>query len=247
MCGRFNILADADSLMAAFDVVHDHAQIVSFEPQYNLSPSRHNLELADVSVKALPRVPIVRQNGRYRTLSMAIWPLIPPWSKGVIPKYSTANARCETLTERASYREAWRKKRRCLIPATGFYEWQVVGECKYKQPWHIYHSEQDVMGFAGLWEAHFDRDGNEVVSCAIVTAEANSLMATIHNTNRRMPVIVDPDNRERWLCGDNEDAQTLLSAYPDGALAAHRISKRVNNPLFNHPQCIEPTDTPTRS
>ncbi len=246
MCGRFNILADAKLLMTEFEVLRERSRIASLVPHYNVSPSRRNLELADATAKMLTSILIVRAVGGQRELHTAIWPLIPLWSKGFIPKHSTANARCETLDVLTSYRSAWRKKQRCLIPATGFYEWQVLGDSMHKQPWRIYHCDQNLMGFAGIWERYCGRDGSEVLSCSIITTEANALMARIHNTKCRMPVIVDPDNQEQWLNGNDEDARALMATYVDGALEVHQVSKMLNNPLFDAPQCVEPTSAPIR-
>ncbi len=143
------------------------------------------------------------------------------------------------MTSAASYRSAWRNSRRCLIPATGFYEWQVVGNDGPKQPWHIQHKTQTIMSLAGLWEQGYTDDGEVYESCTIVTTEANELMAEIHNTNKRMPVIVDPEDREVWLSEDHDAARQLTRTYDDGNLQADPISMRVNNPRYSDPDCIE--------
>ena len=239
MCGRFNILTDVDTLLTAFEILENQSEVSTFEPRYNISPSPKNKPI-DAFSDVLTRIPIVRldQHGG-RVLRSAIWPLVPVWSQGVIPKYSTANARSETMTSAASYRAAWRNGRRCLIPATGFYEWQVIGNGRPKQPWHIWHKSQTIMSLAGLWENGYTDDGEVYESCTIVTTEANELMAKIHNTSKRMPVIVDPDDRDTWLSKDHDSANHLVRTYDDGHLEADPISTRINNPQYSDPDCVE--------
>ena len=242
MCGRFNILTDVDSLLTAFEILDTQADVAAFEPRYNISPSPKNKSIR-ISSDLMTKIPIIRLGGdRSRRLVDAIWPLVPVWSGGTIPKYSTANARSETMMTAPSYRNAWRHGRRCLIPATGFYEWQIVSSGVPKQPWHIRHKEQEIMSFAGLWESGRTDDGEEFESCTIVTTEANQLMADIHNSNKRMPVIVDPDDRQTWLSDDNESASQLVRSYQDGLLEAEPISTRINNPRYSNPDCLERVD-----
>lgn len=244
MCGRFNILTDVDSLLTAFEILSHRSELSTYEPHYNISPSPKNKAIDSLG-DLLTKIPIIRldQNGD-RVLRNAIWPLVPAWSNGVIPKYSTANARSETMTTAASYRAAWRNGRRCLIPATGFYEWQGMGNDRPKQPWHIQHKTQTIMSFAGLWEQGYTDDGAPYESCTIVTTNANELMAEIHNTNKRMPVIVDPDERDIWLSEDQDTARRLARTYDDGRLQADPISTRINNPRYSDPDCLERVEIP---
>ena len=246
MCGRFNILSDAEALMDTFEILQGNVELQTFEPGYNVSPSVRNTRIDSIHTARVTRIPIVRlgEDGR-RVLQEAVWPLVPVWASGQIPKYATANARAETMTTLASYRNAWKKSQRCLIAATGFYEWQRVEYQKNKQPWHIYHLEQPVMGFAGLWEVGYTTEGEPFESCAIVTTSANQLMAEIHNSNQRMPVIIDPAKRDTWLGTDSEAALELAVSYRDGLLSADPISSRINNPGYNRPDCLEPIDIST--
>ena len=243
MCGRFNILTDAETLMETFTILQGDVDFDSFDPRYNISPSVRQTEIDATTKDSLTRVPMVelKPDGR-RQLTSAIWPLIPFWAETKVPKYATANARSESMTERSSYRSAWKRSQRCLIPATGFYEWQSVAGLNRKQPWHIRHQSQPVMGFAGLWEKGKMTDGTPFKSCTIVTTEANALMAKIHNSNYRMPVIVDPDHWDQWLGGDHDAALALAVSYPDGQLQADPISTRINNPHYNHSDCLEPVE-----
>ncbi len=235
-------MTDADSLMIAFEILRENSQLSLYGPHYNISPSRNNSPV-DVSDNLnLTFIPIVKHSEQGRTLSLAIWPLIPFWLSGVVPKFSTANARSETITEKASYKHAWRRQQRCIVPATGFYEWQSIAELTHKQPWHIQHAEQAIMGFAGIWERSEDVNDDEIESCAIITTKANKLMAEIHNPGNRMPVIIDAQDREQWLCGNHNDADELLKTYRNDGLTAHPISRRINNPKFDSPECITPTE-----
>ena len=243
MCGRYNILSDVDALMDTFEILQSDVQVEPFEPRYNISPSTRNLIVTTGDENRLTRVPIIRPASDLRRhLKSAVWPLIPVWANAQVPKYATANARSETMTQRVSFRNAWKRSQRCLIPATGFYEWQTVPGDNPKQPWHIYHREQSVMCFAGLWEHGQSTDGATFESCAIVTTEANQLMATIHNTNRRMPVIIDSTHWDEWLSADNDAALELAVPYPDGQLQAIPISTRINNPSYNRSDCLAPVE-----
>ena len=234
-------MTDADSIVAAFEILKDRSDLFPFEPRYNISPSPPNLSIGDANFESLTRIPIIRnERGAGRVLRNAVWPLIPFWSNGAVPKYSTANARSENMAERNSYRHVWKRGQRCLIPVTGFYEWQVVANEKRKKPWHIMHSEQPIMSLAGLWERGRTAEGEPFDSCTIVTTAANSLMSEIHNSNFRMPVIIDPEHREQWLGGDNDAAMSLTETYVDGKLEAYPISTRINNPKYNEPDSVSP-------
>ena len=240
MCGRYNILTDADALITTFGILESNISLEPFEARYNISPSPKNTEISSLDNSKLTLVPIVRLNDEHQlVLKNAIWPLIPVWAGSSVPKYSTANARSDTMTTRSSYRNAWKKFQRCIVPATGFYEWQVVEGQRIKQPWHIRHRKQPVMGFAGLWERGWTDDGKPFESCTIVTTQANELMAEIHNSNQRMPVIIDPEIRDIWLGDDNESALELAVPYRDGELTAEPISTRINNPNYNKPDSLD--------
>ena len=243
LCGRFNILTDVDTLLAAFDILSNQSEVAEFESRFNISPSQKNKPI-DHSNDSLTKIPIVRFDSRgKRVLRNAIWPLVPFWAGPVIPKYSTANARSETMMTAASYRGPWKSGQRCLIPATGFYEWQIIEKGKPKQPWHIFHTNQPIMSFAGLWERGRNTAGDTYESCTIVTTEANKMMSEIHNSNKRMPVIVDPENRDTWLSDDNDAALGLVRPYEEDRLDAYPISTLVNNPTYRGPGCIERLET----
>lgn len=239
MCGRFNIITDTQALVEAFEILYENVQVEPFAPRYNISPSKRETAI-QADNPNITTIPVVLHSDNGLVLRNAIWPLVPIWAKGVIPKYSTANARSETMAELRSFRHSWNHARRCLIPATGFYEWQLVPGSSRKQPWHIQHKNQKIMSFAGLWEPVKLDDETTSLSCTIVTTQANELMSEIHNSNHRMPVIVDPESRDKWLVGDAETAFDLTRTYPDGMLDAYPISTWVNNPHADSVEIIEP-------
>ncbi len=243
MCGRFNILTDVDALMTTFEILKENNQLKPFFHRYNISPTAKNTSLENLDDERVVRIPIIRLGSDHRRwLKSAVWPLIPRWVGAMVPKYSTANARGEFMHSTASFRQAWRQAQRCLIPVTGFYEWQLKTNQRLKQPWHIYHRAQSIMALAGLWESGRTTQGDEFESCTIVTTQANRLMARIHNTNFRMPVIIDPPDWQTWLGCGNESALQLSVPYREGQLAAAPISTHINNPKYNEPNCINPME-----
>jgi len=147
--------------------------------------------------------------------------------------HSRFNARMETLASNASYRDAWKAGQRCLVPALGFYEWQIKADGT-KQPLYIQVEDQDIFGFAGLWNGD---------SFTIVTLPANTLIAEIHDAKRRMPAILTRDARDVWLAGGSPDEAAVLRAYPSDRLVAYAVSTRVNFAGNNDETLIEPLET----
>jgi putative SOS response-associated peptidase YedK len=193
-----------------------------FTPRYNIAPSQN--------------VPIVRQVTA-REMVMVRWGLVPSWTDDLKIGYKLINARGETVATTPGYRSAFRH-RRCLIPADGFYEWKKVG--KTKQPFHIHLTDNSPFAFAGLWEYWESAEGESVESCTIVTTTANELIKPLHD---RMPVILDPENYDRWLDSqfhDPEALQALLVPYSDEAMTAVSVSSFVGNARHEGPQCLEP-------
>jgi len=220
MCGRFSLFSTGELIADQFGVVVDH----DLEPRYNIAPTQ---PVAAVRLTA---------DGSTREFTYLTWGLIPSWAKD--PKIGSRmiNARSETVAEKPSFRAAF-KRRRCLIPATGFYEWQKIGSGK--QPMFIHATDGNPFGLAGLWEIWQSADGSVVHSCTILTTEPNELMASIHN---RMPVIIEPEDYSMWLDPgpDPQDAQHLLRSYPAQKMEAYPVSAAVNNPRNENPQCIQP-------
>jgi putative SOS response-associated peptidase YedK len=164
------------------------------------------------------------------------WGLIPSWAKDQSIGSRMINARAETLSEKPSFRDAFRK-RRCLVVADGFYEWQKVAG--RKRPMRIVLQTGEPFAFAGLWESWRDPEGTTVRSCTIITTGPNSLIEPIHN---RMPVILSRDDEARWLDPEMDDPPSLLqmlAPYPQGAMDAYEISTLVNSPANDVPDCIE--------
>jgi putative SOS response-associated peptidase YedK len=168
---------------------------------------------------------------------MLRWGLIPSWAKDPKIGNQCINAKAETVAEKPSFRSAF-KKRRCLVIATGFYEWQVHGA--RKQPMWIGLRSQQPFAFAGLWEHWTPVEGEPLETCTIITTEPNDLMAPIHN---RIPVILAPTAYDQWLdptFQHVEPLKVLLRPYPSEELAAYPVSTLVNNPRHDAPQCLEP-------
>jgi len=226
VCGRYNVTPNAQAFIDAFDIAFGMDSL-SGEPRYNISPGDD---------KNPTLVPIVRQATRGRELAMVRWPLIPAWAKGKHVDYSTANAKGETVAEKASFKNAWRK-RRCLIPASGYYEWRKVPGQKTKQPFHITLTDQELFAFGGLWERSPVTGTDAVESCTIVTTTPASSIAFIHP---RMPVILPKDAYDDWLTGDTDSAAKLIQPFADELIQAVAVSTYVNNPNHNDLGCIAP-------
>ena len=220
MCGRFSLFSPGELISRHFGVTIDH----DLDPRYNIAPTQ---PVAAVRLT---------QDSAAREFTYLTWGLIPSWAKD--PKIGSRmiNARSETAAEKPSFRAAF-KRRRCLIPATGFYEWQRLGE--RKQPMFIHAADGNPFGLAGLWEIWHSPDGSVVHSCTILTTEPNELMAPIHN---RMPVIIEPEDYSMWLDPgpSPQDALHLMRPYPAQMMEAYPVSTAVNNPRNENPQCIEP-------
>ena len=155
---------------------------------------------------------------------------MPFWAKKLSIGAKMINARAETAAEKPSFRSAF-KKRRCLIPADGFYEW--VGPKGNKQPYRIVINDGELFAFAGLWES-WGKEGETVESCTIITGEPNAVAKPIHN---RMPVILAAGDYDRWLGGDDGE---LLRPYPPETMTAYKVSRVVSNARNDVPECIEP-------
>lgn len=220
MCGRYNLITDAEALIDFFKIEQTLLDASELKPRYNIAPSQD--------------VPMVRDTGDGRELSLARWGLVPHWSKEEKPKYSTINARAETVAEKPTYREAFKRKR-CLIPTTGFYEW--VPEGGQKIPHHIRLAEGGLFAFAGLWD-HWDKEGEGFDSCSIIVTSANQTMQPIHD---RMPVILNASQCNTWLNTlhyNRAQLEALLVPY-SGSLEAYPVSRYVNSPRHDDPQCVE--------
>jgi len=168
------------------------------------------------------------------------WPLIPSFAKGMQLEYSTSNATAERLLQSSVYKRLL-NTRRCLIPINGFYEWQGVKPPK--TPFYVYLKSGEPFALAGLWDTWKSRKGNLLESFTIITTEPNELMWPIH---RRMPVIVSKDDEEHWLaCSSNSfgKVQAILKPFPAELMAAHEVSRQMNNPKYDAPDASAPVES----
>ncbi|MBK1733526.1 SOS response-associated peptidase [Thiococcus pfennigii] len=222
MCGRFALGRSPDDLRDYFSLF----ETPEVTARYNIAPST-------------PILAIRERDGRRRADPL-LWGLIPHWAKERKTGYSTINARAETADTAPSYRAAF-LKRRCLIPADGFYEWQAREGSKTKQPYFISRTDGAPLAMAGLWEQWRDPRGDAVIeSCTILVTAANALVAPIHH---RMPVLLDPEDFAAWLDPGNQDREALkglLRSYPEDRLRAVPVSPRVGNPRNDDPTLVEP-------
>jgi putative SOS response-associated peptidase YedK len=201
MCGRFTLRTPLTVLMHHFNIdARPDQQQVLFEPRYNIPPTVD--------------VPVVRFADGHRTLSLMRWGLLPSWTKDPKKAPLLNNARAESVAEKPSFRTAF-KKRRCLIPVDGFYEWKTIG--KAKQPYYFHRQDERPFAFAGLWEAW-----NEIESCTIITTDANEVMAPIHH---RMPVVLVPNDYKEWLDPEASELEKLLIPCPADELICYPVDK----------------------
>jgi putative SOS response-associated peptidase YedK len=219
MCGRYTLTASPEALRALFA----YAEQPNLPQRFNIAPTQP--------------IPIVRLVEGKRQFALVRWGLLPSWVKD--PKTFTLliNARGEGVTDKPAFRAAM-KRRRCLIPADGFYEWQKAGE--RKRPFYVHAKSGKPLAFAGLWETWTGPNGEELDTAAIVTTRANRTLAPIHD---RMPVIVPPEAFDLWLNSNEVDATTaaaLIAPAPDGLLEAYEISTAVNRTANDNPKVIEP-------
>lgn len=210
MCGRFTLRASPAEIAEAFELLRDLSEWE--RPRFNIAPTQSILA--------------VRAGDEGREAARMRWGLIPSWAKDTKLAASMINARAETVAEKPAYRAAF-KRRRCLVPVSGFYEWRRDG--KSKVPYLISLRNEELFAFAGLWEKWKSPDGELVESCTVLTTSPNELMSTIHD---RMPVILKPADYGVWLDPQLDDAgalSTLLVSYPSDEMQAEQVSDVVNN------------------
>ncbi len=215
MCGRFFLTVSGEEIRRQFRCVNR----IDWQERYNVAPGQ--------------TIPVVRLQGDQRRLEKLRWGLIPSWSRDETIGHRLVNARAETLAERPAFREAF-KHRRCLIPASGFYEWQHTGH--RKQPYAIRRRDGGLLAFAGLWERwRCPESGAEIRTCVIVTTDANRLLQPLH---RRMPAILEETDWDAWL----DPTCTPPSPAPcrDDLLEAYPVGFHVNDPRHDDPRCLEP-------
>ena len=221
MCGRFTLKTPVERLSEQFQF----PKIIPLKPRYNIAPSQ--------DVVVVRRMP----DDRERKLAMLRWGLIPRWVKDPTRGSQPINAKAETAAEKPMFRDAFRR-RRCLIPADGFYEWKQEGG--RKQPVYICTKDRQPFAFAGLWEHWEEQEGQFIESCTILTTEPNDLLAQVHS---RMPVILDQNDYDLWLDPDVQEVSRLkprLRPYPPEQITFYPVNLRVNNPRNDDRLCVEP-------
>ncbi|MDH3284290.1 MAG: SOS response-associated peptidase [Acidobacteriota bacterium] len=224
MCGRFTLTSPASVLASLFEIEPP----AGLAPRYNIAPSQDVLAVRRTDEEQGREAALVR------------WGLIPGWAKDPSIGNRLINARSETAAEKPSFRAAMRR-RRCLIPADGFYEWAAL-EGSAKRPYLIRLSSGEPFALAGLWERWQPDDAEPVESCTILTTTANESLARLHG---RMPVIIEPAEYDRWLLARGRDGplpSDLLVPFPADRMTFHEVSRVVNSPRNDDPSCIEPID-----
>jgi putative SOS response-associated peptidase YedK len=220
MCGRYAEYIGPSRMRRVYELSETPRDLV---PRFNIAPSQS--------------AAVVREGADHeRTLAMLHWGLIPPWARDLKSGPHPINARAETAHERPMFRKALRV-RRCLVPASGFYEWKKVNGAK--RPYFCRLRDEEPFGMAGLWEHWHGPDGEDIESFTILTTDANDLMAELHD---RMPVIVDPADYAVWLDPEVTDphvVEHILRPFPADRMEAYPVSPAVNNPKHDDPSCIE--------
>jgi putative SOS response-associated peptidase YedK len=216
MCGRYTL---RDPRRAKFDR-QPVGGLFELAPRYNIAPSQNVLAITE-------------RNGE-REASFYQWGLVPAWSSDYSGLGGFINARAETLQEKPSFSESF-QRRRCLIPADGFYEWKRTG--KSKQPYYFQLKYEAPFAFAGIWD-QWQGAGRVIVSCAIITTTANELLFSVHD---RMPVILSPSSQRTWLSTEATPAEltALLTPFPAEQMKAHPVSDEVNHATIENERLVE--------
>jgi putative SOS response-associated peptidase YedK len=220
MCGRFTLHFPVELLAEIFGLPN----LPGLVPRYNIAPTQ--------------AAAVVRSSGTTRKLDLLRWGLVPSWAKDISIGSRMINARSESLPDKPSFRNAVRF-RRCIVPASGFFEWKPEGN--HKVPYYIRLSDSTPMGLAGIWEAWKTPEGTSLQTFTILTTSANPLITPIHD---RMPVILHPDAYDFWLdknVNNPEQLQSLYPPYPADLMTIYPVSTLVNSPRNDNPACIEPS------
>ena len=218
MCGRFAITLPDDAMAALFEAAP--ANDLPHVPNYNVCPTT--------------QIHTVTSDGGTRHLRPMRWGFLPHWYKSPTDGPLLINARSETIAEKPAFRAACRE-RRCLVPATGFYEWTKDSEGK-RLPWYIHHAKGEMLAFAGVWQV-WEKGDAPLTTCAVVTTSANEAMSRIHH---RMPVVLNQKDWALWLGEEGKGAAKLMSAPPDDVLSFYRVDPKVNSNRASGEDLIEP-------
>lgn len=219
MCGRFTLTVTPDQLAMRFEAAEPE---FGYVPRYNIAPGQN--------ITA-----VIQSEGKNR-IGQLKWGLVPHWAQDEKIGYKMINAKSETVAEKPAFKSAFLRKR-CLIPADGFYEWQKTADGG-KQPMRILLKHQDLFAFAGLYETWTAPDGSKLHTCTVLTTKPNGLVAPIHD---RMPVILRREDEAIWLDREKQDAEllhSLLVPYPEDEMYAYPVDKMVGNVRNEVPDCI---------
>lgn len=225
MCGRYVQTSSPPALAERFHV--DEVRIETSEPDFNVAPRRE--------------VPVVLERDAVRALERLRWGLVPGWAKDLTIGDRMINARSETIASKPAFKGAF-ARRRCIVPADAFYEWQQVPGHRQKQPYFIFGRDHLTLGLAGLWESWRDPsepDAAQVRSFTIITTTANAVVAPVHD---RMPVILPEASWDAWLDRENADAESLvqmLTPARDDVLDLYPVGPAVNRPQNHGPDLVE--------
>ncbi len=219
MCGRYSFTLPPEAIRALFRVM----TVLNLQPRYNIAPTQ-----------AVPVIGL-EPNGE-RALKMFRWGLVPRWSKELPKSAPLINARSEGIAASKMFGEAFHK-RRCLVPADGFYEWNKDKSLQDRRPWRIVDPDRPAFAFAGVWEAWRNPVGEIVRSFAIVTTAANDRLSPIHD---RMPVMLKTEDEDSWLDPNNAEPKllSLLAPYDPGRTELYRVDSRVNSVKNDDPECL---------
>lgn len=222
MCGRFTLSIEESSLKQKLGM---NELPMEWTPRFNIAPSQHVLVVNDPT---------------QRKAELMRWGLIPSWAKDISIGNQLINARSETLSEKPSFRQAF-ARRRCLILADGFYEWQKTpGKKGSSIPYYFQLLDHAPFGLAGLWEYWRSPEGEEIKSCTVITCAANALVSPVHE---RMPVIFNAEQFDAWLLPKPQtELQLLLTQYPPERMMAYPVSNIVNSPAVDSAECTKPIE-----
>ncbi len=224
MCGRYALAESAEDIRKRYQAT---PPLIEVEKRYNVAPTQ-----------TMPTVIRVAGAQPHNEIVSMRWGLIPHWAKEASTKYSMINARADTILEKVSFKRPFLNSR-CLVPATGFYEWKTTEDGK-KIPYYIHLKDQEIFSFAGFYDTwHNPETDEDVQTYSIITTEPNALMEQIHN---RMPVILPKDEEEVWLdqATSQNELIVLLKSYPANAMDAYAVSTAVNRADIESPDLIKP-------
>ncbi len=227
MCGRYSLIAEQSALARRFDFAGGDWTL---PPRYNLAPAQQALTVLRNQARETPDGP------DNRAVPMR-WGLIPSWAKDMAVGSRMINVRAETIAEKAGFRQSL-ERRRCLVAADGFYEWEKVG--RERLPFYISLTSGEPFAMAGIWDSWRTNQGKAILSCAIITTQANPLLAPIH---QRMPAILPRELEDAWLdpaVTDKGLLTAMLTAYPAEEMEYRRVSTLVNSPANDGPECLAP-------